>query len=266
MKRTLAPAIAAFCIVSLAVPAPSCAQTNDNDRTPMGTRIKHDRQFPYDPPPLHMPVEKMGKAERDWSRAMLSQFGKCLYNRSKGDSLDLLDKTDFGFRDFKQIGLDTAKATKIYGFDDCLRRVAESNESGVLLSYSAMGLRRWLIQAAYFDKYPKGPTWLKPGYVIGPRKYPLSQEYRDIQMQMDFADCVVAADPNNADFLFRTQAGSAEEKEAIGALMPSLPPCLPQGQQVQLDPALLRGLLGEGLWQAANNSVPAPADAPPSGH
>lgn len=259
MKRTLASVAAILCVAGLALPAPAISQTNDNDRTPMGTRIKHDRQFPYDPPPLHVPLDKMGKVERDWSRAMLNQFSKCLYNRSKGDSLDLLDKTDYGFRDFKQIGLETPKATKIYGFDDCLRRVAENNQSGVLLSYSAMGLRRWLIQAAYFDNYPKGPTWLKPGYVIGPRKYPLSQEYRGIQMQMDFADCVVAADPNNADFFFRTQPGSEDEKEAINTLVPSLGPCLPQGQEVRLDPGELRALMGEGLWHAANNSVRAPA-------
>ena len=252
--------MAALCIAAFTLSAPALGQANDNDRTPLGTRIKHDRQFPYDLPPLHVPLEKMGKVERDWSRTMLNQFSKCLYNRSRSDSLALLEKTDFGFRDFKQIGLEMQKATRIYGFDDCLHRVAESNNSGVLLSYSAMGLRGWLIQAAYNDSYPKGPTWLKPGYVVEPRKYPLSEQYRGIQMQMDFADCVVAADPYNADFLYRTAAGSADEAEAIQTLAPSLGPCWPGGQRVQLDPTTLRMLLGEGLWQAANHSAPAPGN------
>jgi hypothetical protein len=240
----------------LSLSASSLAQTNDNDHTPLGTRIHKDRQFPYEPPPLHVPPDKMGKVTRDWSRAMLTQFGKCLYNRSKGDSLELLNKTDFGFRDFKQIGMDTAKATKIYGFDDCLRRVADSNSSSVLLTYSAMGLRQWLIQAAYFDRYPKGPSWLVPGNVVGARRYPLSDQYTDVKMQMDFADCVVARDPNNADYFYRTPSGSAEEQEAVATLTPSLGPCFPRGAHVQLSPAELRALIAEGLWQAANHSAP----------
>jgi hypothetical protein len=258
MKRGFAWAVAVLAMAAV-LPVPCIAQTNDNDRTPLGTRIKKDRQFPYQPPMLHVPLEKMSKASRDWSRAMLSQFGKCLYNRSRGDSLDLLDKTDFGFRDFQQIGMDMPKAVRIYGFDDCLHRVAEANQSGVLLSYSPMGLRQWLIQAAYMDQYPKGPAWLKPGNVVEARTYPLSKEHRDVQMQMDLADCVVAADPNNADYFYRTPSGSAEEKDAVETLTPSLAPCLPHGAQVQLSPALLRALIGEGLWQAANHSGPPPA-------
>jgi hypothetical protein len=248
--------LAVLLVAGLTLSTPAPAQTNDNDRTPLGTRIRHDRQFPYDLPPLHVPVEKMGKVERDWSRAMLNQFGKCLYNRSKSDSLDLLDKTDFGFRDFQQIGMDTPKAAKIYGFDDCLRRVAQSNESGVLLTYSAQGLRQWLIQAAYMDQYPKGPAWLKAGNVVAARAYPLSEQYKGIKMEMEFADCVVSADPNNADYFYRTRAGSPEEQDALNTLTPSFAPCFPQGAQVQLSPAQLRTLIGEGLWQAANHSRP----------
>jgi hypothetical protein len=255
MRRVLKAMAIAFVLFGIPLPVPLLAQTNDNDRTPLGTRIKKDRQFPYDPPPLHVPPEKMGKATRDWSRAMLSQFGKCLYNRSKGDSLDLLDKTDFGFRDFQQIGMETPKAVRIYGFDDCLRRVAESNGSGVLLTYSAMGLRMWLIQAAYLDRFPKGPAWLTPGNVVAPRSYPLSEQYGGIKKQMDFADCVVAADPNNADYFYRTPSGSAEEQDALTTLTPAFAPCFPQGVQARFSPAELRVLIGEGLWQAANHSA-----------
>ena len=49
---------------------------------------------------------------RERSRAMLSQFSKCLYNRSREGSLALLQKTDYGFNDFAQIGLDNDRAVR----------------------------------------------------------------------------------------------------------------------------------------------------------
>jgi hypothetical protein len=262
MKRIVTAVVA----IGLAFPAPAFAQGNDNDYTPLGTRIRHARQFPFDPPANRVPLEKMSKIQRDQSRAMLNLFAKCLYRRSQSDSLALLDKTDFGFVDFMQIGLTPDKAAKIYGFHDCLGRVAERNETGVEMHYNAPSLRQWVLQAAYLDAYPKGPTWLKPGYEIEARKYPLSQANPGVYNAMDFADCVVAADPYNADFLFRTVGGTPEEQEAISALSPALSPCLPQGVRLQLDPATLRAWLGEGLWQAANHSVPAkPDSASPGG-
>jgi hypothetical protein len=265
MRRVAILAASAVVLLSLAAPPPAAAQTNDNDYTPLGTRIRHDRQFPFEPPPSVVPRDKMGKVERAWDRAMLSQFGKCLYNRSREGSIDLLEKTDFGFVNFEQIGLSPEKAAKIYGFDDCLHRVAESNESGVLLHYTAMGLRQWLIQAAYAARFPDGPSWLKPGYVIGNRAYPLSANNLGVRAAMDFADCVVAADPYSADYLYRTASGSAEEQEAMQKLTPTFGPCLPQGLRLQLSPGELRVWLGEGLWQAANHSAPAPEEPSKAG-
>ena len=55
---------------------------------------------------------------------------------------------------------------------------------------------------------------------------------------------------------------SDEEKRALQTLSSALGPCLPQGQQIQLQPSLLRLWLGEALWHAANNSAPAPTQAP----
>ncbi len=39
-------------------------------------------------------------------------------------------------------------------------------------------LRQWLLQQAYFDKSPDGPSWAVPGNVIGERAYPLSTDNR----------------------------------------------------------------------------------------
>lgn len=262
MKRKFVSVVAATSFVALTLPAVVTAQTNDNDYTPLNSRIRHDRQFPLEPPPHFVPPERMDKVTRDRAKSMESQFSKCLYHRSMEDSLKLLAKTDFGFSDFKQINLDPQRAMRIYGFDDCLGRVADTNNTSVAMRFYPANLRQWLIQAAYLEQYPKAPTWLKPGYVIAQREYPLSKGNPAVAMPMDFADCVVAADPYNADFFFRTTANSADEQQAVNALAPSLGPCLPEGLRIQLQPAMLRTWLGEALWHAANHSAPAPSDSP----
>jgi hypothetical protein len=261
----VASAVTLAVLVALALSLPAAAQTNDNDYTPLNSRIRRSQQFPTLPTPNFVPYEKMSKVERDQGRSMLNQFSKCLYNRSHSGALELLDKTDFGFVNFTQIGLEPDKAAKIYGFHDCLGRVATSNNSGVALQYTALSLRMWMLRAAYLADYPKGPTWVKAGNVVEARKFPLSANNPLVKAEMAFADCVVSTDPVNADFFYRTGSGSAEEGEAVKDLTPALSACLPHGQKVQLTPDSLRIVLGEGLWQAANHNGPAPAAATQAG-
>jgi len=250
---------AAVACLALIVPAPAVAQRNDNDFTPLGSRIKRDRQFPLDLP-THFTRNETNAVNRARSKTMMNQFSSCVYKRSKTGSLDLLDKTDFGFVDFDQIKLSNDRAMKVYGFSDCLSRVAEANNSGVALRFNAGALRQWLVQEAYFDHYPEGPAWVKPANVVKARSYVFSEQNAGVHSVMDFADCTVAADPNGADFFFRTPTGAEDEKKALQALMPVLGPCLPAGQQMQVTPQTLRVWLGEALWYAARNSAPADPD------
>jgi hypothetical protein len=236
------------------------AQSNDDDYTPLGSRIKRDRQFPLDIADRFR-ADQRSKVDRERSKAMVGQFGACVYKRA-GQTLayDLLDRTDFGFASFQQIKLDNDRALKIYGFSDCLSRVAEANSAGeVQLRFTPGALRQWLLEEAYFDRYKEKPTWVRPGNVIGERVYPLSERDPGVHAAMDFADCVVQADPYAADYYFRVPNGSAEGKNALNELMPALGPCLPQGQKIQLSPILLRIWLGEALWHAANHNGPPPA-------
>jgi len=246
--------LAAACTVA----GPVAAQGNDDDFTPLNSRIRRDRQFPTSM--INPWGNQTSEVSRKRNREMLNQFSKCIYNRSREDSLDLLQKTDFGFVDFAQIGLDNDRASRNFGFGDCLRRVASNHGTSVRLSFSALGLRQWLIQEAYFDRYDDGPSWVKPGNVIGPREFPLSAGRPDIQAGIDIADCVVATDAYTADFLYRTVSGSEDETRALEAIRPALGACLPRGQRVQLTPVQMRLWMGEALWHAANHSAPAPAD------
>ena len=136
------------------------AQGNNNDYTPLNSRIRRERQFPTD---LRNPWgDQTNAVSRNRNRAMLNQFSKCVYNRSREGSIALLQKTDYGFVDFTQVDMTNDRAVKVYGFHDCLGRVASSHGTGVQLRFSAGAMRQWLVQEAYFDRYPEGPTWSGP--------------------------------------------------------------------------------------------------------
>lgn len=256
MKRVL---LFLACL-GLALPATGVrAQVNDNDYTRLGSRIRSKNQFPSELFPKFDP-SKWSDAKKDNSKRMMHQFAYCLWHRSKEHSLAFLAQTDLGFTDFQQIGLTNDKAMRIFGFDDCLGQVAQKQNSGVMMNWTAPGIRVWLLQEAYFDKYPDKPDWVKPGYVVDERKLPLSQSNTGVTTVLNLADCVVAADPYDADLFFRTATGTPLEKETLNSLVPAIGPCLPQGLKMQIDPAALRIWLGEGLWHAAAHSSPAPAE------
>ena len=150
MNRLL---LALACAASaMALPAPALSQGNDDDYTPLNSRIKRDRQFPLDL--LNRWRNETGSVSRARNRMMLNQFSKCVFNRSREDSHELLRKTDYGFASFEQIGLNNDKALRLYGFKDCLGRVASNNGTGVQLRFSALAHCRLaqLIEQA-FDSF-----------------------------------------------------------------------------------------------------------------
>lgn len=238
------------------------AQDSRNSRNasvPLNSRIPRSNPLPTEPRSIWQP-RQLSDAQRSRGRTMVDQLARCLWNRSNEDGLDLLARTDFGFVAFEQIGIPTNEIADHYAISTCMNRVARNANSGVMLRYNAPSMRQWYIQAAYFDRNEDGPEWIRPGYVIAPREYPLSADNIGVQVAMGFADCLVSEDPHGADYLFRTAPETDEEMTAIQSLIPSMQPCLPQGQQMEIDPHSLRVWIGEGLWHASNNLVPAPAE------
>ncbi len=248
-------------VAGVAMPSAVFAQGNDNDYTPLNSRIRRDRQFPTEP--LHfVDPAQLGAATRDRGRSMEDQFSRCIFERSNEKAFDLIERTDFGFNRFDQIGLDGGEVMDRYPIQTCLGRVTRSHNTGARLMYTPAAMRQWYIQAAYLDAYPDGPTWAVAGNVVPDRGYPLSANNPAVHTAMDFADCVVAQSPNATDFFYRTAPGSELEDHAISAVVPLLGACLPQGQQLDISPQTLRVWLGEGLWHAANNNFPATAENP----
>jgi hypothetical protein len=258
MRQIVKLAVAAAGALSLGLAVGAAAQGNDNENTPLNSRIRRDRAFPTDLAP-RFDREQVGRATRERGRDVFSQFSSCLYNRSRTGSLELLGKTDFGFMSFEQVGLEMDRAVRTYGFRDCLNRTASNKGMNIALRFTPTALRQWLVQEAYLDRFPDGAEWVKPGHAVAERRYPLSGNDRSVRLAMDFADCVVVASPYNADWFYRTVAGAPGEAEAINALAPALGPCLPAGQTVELSPGALRVWLGEALWHAALNNAPAAA-------
>ncbi len=236
---------------------PAVAQSEDYMAP--NSRIRRDRQFPTEPQTYYERRE-LTRVGRSRSRSMIGQFGRCMWNRSNEDSIAFLDMTDMGFVNFEQIGWTREQVSDYFPIDTCLDRVARNNRSGVRLNYTDAGIRQWLIEAAYNDLYPDGPTWLQPGYIIGDREYPVSAAYPQVHASLNFADCLVAANPVDADYFYRTGQDSEEESAAVQRLMPTISGCLPAGQTIDITPFTLRIWLGEGLWHAARNSAPAPVE------
>lgn len=244
--------------LSLVVPDIAAAQGNDDDYTPLNSRIRRAQKYPTE---LAMRWRNdLGAASRSRSRAMMTQFSKCMYDRSHEDAIQLLAKSDYGLNDFAQLGVERDRAMRTYGFDNCMRRVANTNSTGVVLRFSPGALRQWVLQEAYFDRFPESPTWVQDGMQAGERVFPLSAQNGPVRNAIALADCVVAADPFTADYFFRTTAGSPEEQRALEVLGPLMAPCIPQGQQVQLQIPLVRAWIGEALWHAATTSVPVPPE------
>ena len=271
MKRLLALSAALALALPVAEglgpvgPGPAYAQGNDDDYTPLNSRIKRERQFPL-APPRSFDRSQMTEANRARSRNMVNEFAGCLYRRSNEDSLELLATTDFGFVNFDQIDRTAEELMREHGFNDCLRRLANRRNMSLQLQFYASGLRQWLLQEAYFDRYEDEPDWVIPGNVIGNREFPLSFNNSSVHLVMSFADCVVAADPYGADYLFRTVNESEEERAAIQELIPAIGSCIPEGVDMQIEPRSFKIWIGEGLWHASNNSAPpAPEETEAAG-
>jgi hypothetical protein len=63
----------------------------------------------------------------------------------------------------------------------------------------------------------------------------------------DFGHCVAASDWANARALILSEEGSAEQKQAVSALVPVLGPCLQSDVEMQLTPANLRSAIAEPM-------------------
>jgi hypothetical protein len=66
-----------------------------------------------------------------------------------------------------------------------------------------------------------------------------------------FGECAVRADPVNAHRLLFTQPESAEETAAITALIPKARRCIPTGEKLEVNRAIMRGTIAVSYYRLA---------------
>ena len=78
----------------------------------------------------------------------------------------------------------------------------------------------------------------------------------DNSQVLQFASCVVRADPDNSLKLIQAVAGAPTEQAAIGALRPRFDQCTPPGVQNAFSKGNLIGYLAEAYYREADASKP----------
>ncbi|MXP28562.1 hypothetical protein GRI58_06975 [Porphyrobacter algicida] len=215
--------VALVCAIGLGVVSISAsAQDDGNERSETGTRFSKERY----------------NNKRD-ARATLSYFGRCVAEY-KSDKIGkyLLDPSDTNW-----------KAMTYF----------PNSQSGCLTQYgmrsSFREMRGALSEGWYLRKYPDGPP---AGTVDDPKAAPSQKDSvarimaadpadRSSVIVDEFALCVAATAPLEADALLRTKVTSKAERAAINALAPYFGPCAFEGQKMSFDVESLRAALDYGM-------------------
>ena len=137
------------------------------------------------------------------------------------------------------------------------RKVIENcmNDIVTAISTSNQDLRGAIAEVFFLQRYAAKPDFARIEHkaVALPEAWSQGKisEYEKIGMLgQDFANCVVATAPDNADALMRTAIRSTGERAEFRRLVPVLGPCLPKGLKMELDVAWLRGVVAEGLLRS----------------
>lgn len=119
-------------------------------------------------------------------------------------------------------------------------------------------------ESRYLDAHPAAPDFSRLQHAVQPvpsawTEAELDEAEKVEVMKQEFANCVVAADPTDADEVLRTVPSTRGEANAVASLTPHLGPCLQKGVTFTLDAAILRSLVAQGLERSitAWNTSPA---------
>ena len=233
IKQTLAAAL----IAGAAIPAPALAQaasvksTNDS-------------------------VSRQGQGLVDGARE-LKRLAACTYTRTPG-YLDTLLATPPG-SDAEHAILSRAG----HVLENCMNSLAPS------IYMSGLEMRGAFAEARYLaaNPAPRGYDNGDHAMIAIPAAWTerkMSDDEKLAIVKYDFANCVVAAAPRDADSLLRTEPASKDEGRIVQRLIPQLGPCLQTGSNYQLDAPILRALLAQSLDSSARkwaSGGPPPRDA-----
>ncbi len=199
------------------------------------------------PKPAYPNVER-GLSDQYNARKTLGEFTKCAIARSTklvkiliaGDSTELFDQKAYlqlatpqclakGALNFSNILFRGALFTELY------RRSQERGGSSVLA------------------KFPASPMSVRSDA-------PSEPALRQLAAALYIGECVARTDPEGAKLVVLAPTASPEQDAAFQRLAKTLGPCVPVGEQLRLNKAMLEGAIAEALYRprlAQPNSVGA---------
>ncbi|MEO1730712.1 MAG: hypothetical protein AAFR64_08240 [Pseudomonadota bacterium] len=230
-----------LCFASLSLAGPLHAQEYE---APTGTRMKEKKERPKT-----RPKKNQDDAE---ARLLVNRFGKCIFDRRKEQSVQLLSVSDYKAIDYQNLGSGEFILTNQVLMDDCLGRARRGGITGMAMTFSNIVLRNALTEAAYLDTYSKRETPIEisedaPEFLAN-RFFVQGATYEDARVSASLADCVVHREPALAHAILYTKPGSDDEKEAVMAIVPAVSGCIPSGIELRLNVKSIRAFVADGLW------------------
>jgi hypothetical protein len=204
--------------------------------------------------PSHSPYDY--QFSRDEADKAMADFAKCVVSdaRSRARAAAYVRAIPTGTA-FHDAGARMATP-------DCVPR----SFGTVRMQFDTQLFRAALFGALYqrdFGRGPPPPSFdaVQPLVIAAEFDGPDSAIPAEIVFARIVGDCVARADPAAAHRLVTTRVASADEKEALGAVVPRLAGCVAAGRRTTFSRSMLRGLLAEALYKLRQASAPAPREA-----
>lgn len=196
-------------------------------------------------------------------RQMLKDMGRCVYSSKPKDSDKLLENSDKNAIDYAGLGFGAEDFHTRFSLNKCLGRAMRDTQMTAKFRFAPQMLRTLMAEEAYLASHKRAMT-LPEGSeeFMSTRRFVPSMHMVQSRSFADLADCVVFNAPAEADDVLRSVPTSNQESDAIEMLLPAIPGCLFEGQEITLTPQLVRELAADGLWSRSHYPVPVKAAEP----
>lgn len=193
-----------------------------------------------DTTPIDVPE---GRSTGDVARAVSDNFALCIVKRHYVQVLKMLTPPLDAAHDFKFL----PKLMDAECFTGGSSVGREYGMAEVELNTNPVSFRGALYKALVRKDFARRPA------TFGATALVMAGDRASV---LQFADCVVRADPENSLKLIQAVAGAPAEQAAIGAVKPRFDQCTPPGVQNAFSKGNLIGYLAEAYYREADASKP----------
>ncbi|HEY1124948.1 MAG TPA: hypothetical protein VGE65_04895 [Sphingobium sp.] len=227
-------------LLMLASLAGEAAIAQGDKYTPTGSRV--GRPAPADVP------DNVSLADATKARLMVYQFADCSIRTNK--------KTAQAYMSAKAESQASSKAMNALVSEECLWNAD--------LRMPVPLLRGAIFRAAYYRDFEKAELKL-PEKGVDFQTFvedPTSPNVARYLVTLDFADCVVRADPSGVRTYVMAEPDSKAETAALAAIQPKLGPCFPANAKMTVNRSNLSAMLAEALYREIEAGRTVAVEAP----